>query len=59
MVVVAEGAGQDLDPSAGQNQQRDASGNVKFFNIGKYLQEQIQAYFEMMPVGWVGGCDAV
>jgi 6-phosphofructokinase 1 len=43
MIVVAEGAGQDLlAPTA----TRDASGNVKYGDIGAFLRDQITAHFE-------------
>jgi 6-phosphofructokinase 1 len=50
LVVVAEGAGQDLLESAAA--QRDASGNLKLKDIGPFLREQIEAYFdaEKIPV---------
>jgi len=43
VIVVAEGAGQEL---VGDNQVRDASGNVKFNDIGLYLRDRINAYFK-------------
>jgi 6-phosphofructokinase 1 len=43
VIVVAEGAGQDL---MGQTGERDASGNVKFKDIGLFLKERINAYFQ-------------
>ena len=43
VVVVAEGAGQDLlQASAGE---RDASGNVKLGDVGRWMREQIEAHF--------------
>lgn len=42
VIAVAEGAGQDLVGRAGE---RDASGNVKFGDIGLYLKEAIKTYF--------------
>jgi len=42
VVVVAEGAGQDLLASVGE--QRDASGNKLHADIGPFLKEQILAY---------------
>ncbi len=42
LVVVAEGAGQDLLESSGE---RDASGNVRLKDIGRFLREQIEACF--------------
>lgn len=44
LVVVAEGAGQDLlERAAGA---RDASGNVKLGDIGPFLREKIDSYFK-------------
>jgi 6-phosphofructokinase 1 len=43
VVVVAEGAGQDLMPGT---QERDASGNIRFGDIGVFLRDQIKAYFQ-------------
>jgi 6-phosphofructokinase 1 len=49
VVVVAEGAGQELVARATE---KDASGNVKFADIGVLLKDQINAYFKhiAMPV---------
>lgn len=44
VIVVAEGAGQHLIPTAGQ--ERDASGNVKHADIGLFLRDRIRAHFE-------------
>ena len=41
VVVVAEGAGQDL---LAQSQERDASGNVKYGDIGAFLRDAIQQF---------------
>ena len=43
LVVVAEGAGQHLFQR--ENQARDASGNVRYQDIGIYLRDQIKAHF--------------
>jgi 6-phosphofructokinase 1 len=43
VIVVAEGAGQEL---LGDTNERDASGNVKFKDIGLFLKERINAYFK-------------
>jgi len=43
VIVVAEGAGQDLFPAA--QAQRDASGNVKHQDIGLFLKQEITDYF--------------
>lgn len=44
VVVVAEGAGQDLFPE--EERERDASGNVKLEDIGEFLRERIERSFE-------------
>ncbi|MEN6614955.1 MAG: ATP-dependent 6-phosphofructokinase [Syntrophorhabdus sp.] len=43
VVVVAEGAGQDL---MGETGERDASGNVKYGDVGIFLREAIKSYFQ-------------
>ncbi len=43
VIVVGEGAGQDLMEKTCE---RDASGNIKLEDIGVFLKNQIQAYFE-------------
>jgi 6-phosphofructokinase 1 len=50
VIVVAEGAGQDLIPAGGE--ERDASGNMKLKDIGPFLRERIESYFkaEGIPV---------
>jgi len=45
VVVVAEGAGQELTTSA-EPVSRDASGNVVYENIGLYLKNRIKDYFK-------------
>jgi 6-phosphofructokinase 1 len=47
VVVVAEGAGQDLMKEMGE---RDASGNIRFGDIGLFLRDQIKAYLEKAGV---------
>jgi 6-phosphofructokinase 1 len=42
VIVAAEGAGQDL---MGETGERDASGNVKFKDIGLFLRDRIAAHF--------------
>ena len=42
VIVVGEGAGQNLMEAT---QQRDASGNIRFGDIGTFLKDQITAYF--------------
>jgi 6-phosphofructokinase 1 len=50
VIVVAEGAGQDLFPTSAE--ERDASGNLKIKDIGVFLKQKIEAYFkaEKMPM---------
>jgi 6-phosphofructokinase 1 len=43
VVVVAEGAGQDLVQVTGE---RDASGNVRFSDVGLYLKDHIVQHFK-------------
>ncbi len=44
LIVVAEGAGQDLIESG--SDQRDASGNLKLKDIGQFLREKIETHFK-------------
>lgn len=50
VVVVAEGAGQDI--LGGACSEKDASGNVRFKDIGECLRHKMEAYFkeQEMPV---------
>ncbi len=43
VILVAEGAGQDLLPKTGKT---DASGNVKYNDIGLFLKDEITKYFK-------------
>ena len=45
VIVIAEGAGQDLLENSGN--ERDASGNIKLKDIGLFLKEKITAYFKV------------
>jgi 6-phosphofructokinase 1 len=47
VIVVAEGAGQDLLQTSGE---RDASGNIRFGDIGIFLKERIGDYLQTMGV---------
>lgn len=51
VIVVAEGAGQDLMKEV--QQRRDASGNVKLKDIGLFLCEQIEACFKAQKIPMV------
>ncbi|MDD3822127.1 MAG: ATP-dependent 6-phosphofructokinase [Sphaerochaetaceae bacterium] len=43
VILVAEGAGQDLVKQTGE---RDASGNVKFTDVGMFLRDKIKEFFK-------------
>jgi len=43
VIVAAEGAGQDILEKTGE---RDASGNIRFQDIGIFLRDQIRSYFK-------------
>jgi len=45
VIVVAEGAGQHLFNDA-HHSQRDASGNIRYLDIGQKLQDEIRSYFK-------------
>ena len=47
VIVVAEGAGQDL---VAKSQERDASGNVKYGDIGVFLRDAITSYFKRIGI---------
>jgi 6-phosphofructokinase 1 len=47
VIVVAEGAGQDLMLASGE---RDASGNIRFNDIGVFLKERIGGYFQKLGI---------
>jgi 6-phosphofructokinase 1 len=47
VIVVAEGAGQDLMEKTAE---RDASGNVKYGDIGTFLRDAIKGYFKRAGV---------
>lgn len=49
LIVVAEGAGQDLFATENAPRRFDASGNVKFNDIGIYLRDRISEHFNS---GW-------
>jgi len=48
VAVVAEGAGQELFKDAGT--ERDPSGNIKLKDIGLYLRQEIEQYFEKASI---------
>ena len=47
VVVVGEGAGQDLIEATGE---RDESGNIRFSDIGLFLKDRIQNYFKKIEM---------
>jgi 6-phosphofructokinase 1 len=48
LIVVAEGAGQDLLAQSGE---RDASGNIKFGDVGLFLRDAITRHFRQVGIG--------
>jgi 6-phosphofructokinase 1 len=46
VILVAEGAGQELAPPGEQKKATDASGNPKLFDIGQYLKKVIEEHFQ-------------
>lgn len=50
VIVVAEGAGQDLLADESRGNATDASGNVKLLDIGRFLKEKLEAYFKSMSM---------
>jgi 6-phosphofructokinase 1 len=50
VIAVAEGAGQDLMPNTGE---RDASGNVRLKDIGTFLNEKIEAWFNARKIPYI------
>jgi len=51
VIVVAEGAGQDLLSVSPDD--RDASGNQKFLDIGLFLRERIETYFKAEGIPFI------
>jgi 6-phosphofructokinase 1 len=47
VIIVAEGAGQDLFEATGK---KDASGNVVYGDIGTFLRDQIKSYFKKIEI---------
>ncbi len=47
VIVVGEGAGQDLIEATGE---RDESGNIRFGDIGLFLKDRIQNYFKKIEM---------
>lgn len=50
VIVVAEGAGQDLIRRTQDEPQYDASGNVKLLNIGEFLKAAVIDYFKAAEI---------
>ncbi|MCP4482020.1 MAG: ATP-dependent 6-phosphofructokinase [bacterium] len=48
VILVSEGFGQDL--LSQENQELDASGNIKLKDIGHYLKDEIEKYFDSIKV---------
>ena len=50
VICVAEGAGQDLMERDESGTERDASGNIKHKDIGVFLKEKIEQYFQLKNI---------
>ncbi|MBU1048491.1 ATP-dependent 6-phosphofructokinase, partial [Candidatus Bipolaricaulota bacterium] len=50
VVVVSEGAGQDLLQTAGEAVQRDESGNARLLDIGSHLKQRIAAALRLQSI---------
>jgi 6-phosphofructokinase 1 len=50
LIVVSEGAGQHLMLAPGIEMRRDASGNIRFDDIGVFLRDRIKDYFDQIGV---------
>ncbi|PKN33335.1 MAG: diphosphate--fructose-6-phosphate 1-phosphotransferase [Deltaproteobacteria bacterium HGW-Deltaproteobacteria-19] len=46
VILVAEGAGQDLMPHNGKEHETDASGNIRLLDIGLFLKDRIERHFQ-------------
>ncbi|MGV8079878.1 MAG: ATP-dependent 6-phosphofructokinase [Syntrophales bacterium] len=46
VILVAEGAGQDLIPHCGEDRETDASGNIRLLDIGLFLRDRIERHFQ-------------
>jgi len=46
VIVLAEGAGQELMETKGHRKQKDASGNLRLMDIGLFLKDQFNEYFK-------------
>ncbi len=50
LVVVAEGAGQDILADQVEKLGKDASGNIRLADIGVYLKERVNEYFQQKDI---------
>jgi 6-phosphofructokinase 1 len=50
VIIVAEGAGQDLIPPSAFPPGKDASGNLKLRDVGLFLRDQIELHFRKVGV---------
>lgn len=50
VILVAEGAGQDLFVKEGEAVSTDASGNISLYDIGLFLKEKIEQYFSEIGI---------
>jgi 6-phosphofructokinase 1 len=50
VVLVAEGAGQNLFQKSASASEKDASGNIRLFDIGHFLKSSIEDYFNKIDL---------
>ncbi len=50
VILVAEGAGQDLMRKSNDQIKTDASGNLRLYDIGTFLKDEIEKYFQKIDL---------
>lgn len=50
VILVAEGAGQELFPQVGKERETDASGNPRLLDIGTFLKKAIEEHFQKIGI---------
>jgi len=50
VILVAEGAGQDIIRKDNEAMEKDASGNIRLLDVGSFLKMQIEEYFKIKGI---------
>jgi 6-phosphofructokinase 1 len=50
VILVAEGAGQDIIRKDNEAMEKDASGNIRLLDVGSFLKMQIEEYFKIKEI---------